>query len=242
MGAKVAHWAMAGWTRLPTPAGTRLLMGFLAVAAASLAFAKLASEVIEGDTQAFDRAVLLALRVPGRADIPIGPHWLQEAARDVTALGGTAVLTCATAAAAGFLMLSGRRAAAVLAVAAVGGGTVLGSALKLGFDRPRPDLVPHLAEAYTASFPSGHTMLSAVTYLVLGALLMRAERNRWAKAYILVVALLTTLLVGASRVYLGLHWPTDVLAGWCAGDAWSLLCLMAGSYFHGACRTPGQRG
>jgi undecaprenyl-diphosphatase len=104
---------------------------------------------------------------------------------------------------------------------------LLSTLLKLGFERPRPDLVPHAVVVYTASFPSGHAMLSAVTWLTLGALLMRVEPRRRVKAYVLALAVLTTLLVGASRIYLGVHWPTDVLAGWCIGAAWALMCWLA---------------
>jgi undecaprenyl-diphosphatase len=101
---------------------------------------------------------------------------------------------------------------------------LLSTVLKMGFERPRPDLVPHATRVYTASFPSGHAMLSAVTYLTLGALLARVQPNRRLKAYLIGLALCITLLVGASRVYLGVHWPSDVLAGWCGGAAWAALC------------------
>jgi len=124
-------------------------------------------------------------------------------------------------------VLSRRRAAALLVLVAVAGGMLLSTLLKLGFERPRPDLVPHAVEVYTASFPSGHAMLSAVTWLTLGALLMRVEPRRRVKAFVLAMAVLTTLLVGASRIYLGVHWPTDVLAGWCIGAAWALICWLA---------------
>jgi len=101
---------------------------------------------------------------------------------------------------------------------------LLSGILKLGVDRPRPDLVPHLVEEYTASFPSGHAMLSAVVYLMLGGLLSRVEGPRCIKIYVLSVSLILTFLVGLSRIYLGVHWPTDVLAGWCAGATWAVLC------------------
>jgi undecaprenyl-diphosphatase len=219
--------AVAAWRRRPTTRGEfAALVGVLAVAAALLAFAKLAGEVLEGETRAFDRAVILALRAPGDPADPVGPRWLEEVARDVTALGSHAVLTAATLAVVGFLALAGKRGAAVLVAISVGGGTALSSLLKLGFARPRPDLVPHAVEIYTASFPSGHAMLSAVTYLTLGALLMRVQPRWRLRAYILAIAALTTLLVGVSRVYLGVHWPTDVLAGWCIGAAWALLCWL----------------
>jgi undecaprenyl-diphosphatase len=124
----------------------------------------------------------------------------------------------------GFLLIDGKRHAALLVLVSIGGGTLLSSGLKGLFDRPRPDLVPHGVEVYTMSFPSGHATLSAVTYLTLGALLARVQPRRRVKAYLLSVAVLLAVLIGASRVYLGVHWPTDVLAGWCVGAAWAMLC------------------
>ena len=203
-----------------TPREAAGLAGIFAVAAA-LAFAKLGGEVLEGETHSFDQATLLALRVPGSPQTPIGPGWLAEAARDLTALGSTAVITYVLGAGAGYLLLCGKRGAALVAIGAVGSGAALSSLLKLGFDRPRPEFVPPGMDVHTASFPSGHTMLSAVTYLTLGALLMRADGHRRMTAYILALAVMTTLLVGMSRIFLGVHWPTDVLGGWAAGAAWA---------------------
>jgi undecaprenyl-diphosphatase len=188
------------------------------------AFLELAGDVREGDTTALDSALLLALRNPGNLADPIGPSWLEESARDITGLGGYAILSMVTLAAVTYLLMAKKRGAALLVVGAVLGGMLLSTALKLGFERPRPDLVPAAARVYTASFPSGHAMLSAVTYLTIGALLARVEQRRRVKAFLLMVAVVLTLLVGASRVYLGVHWPSDVLAGWCVGAAWAALC------------------
>lgn len=188
------------------------------------AFVQLAGEVLEGDTLRFDRVILLALREAGNPASPIGPGWLHEAARDITALGGHAVLTIITLSTALYLAMTGRRHAALLVIAAVGGGSLLSTLLKLGFDRPRPDLVPHSVQVYTASFPSGHAMLSAVAYLTLGALLARVHERRSVKIFVLGLAIALTALIGMSRVYLGVHWPSDVLAGWCVGAAWASLC------------------
>lgn len=192
------------------------------VALALLGFLSVADEVIEGESKAFDETVLLALRAPGDSHDPIGPRWLEEAARDVTALGGTTVVTLFTLAVIGFLVMDGRPRTAGLVVVSVGGGMLLSALLKLGFARPRPDLVPHAVEVYTASFPSGHATAAAVAYLTLGGLLSWSQKRQRVKIYVLTVAVVMTAMVGVSRVYLGVHWPTDVLAGWCIGAAWAL--------------------
>jgi undecaprenyl-diphosphatase len=195
------------------------------------AFIEIAEEVREGGTREFDEALLRALRNPGDLADPLGPRWLEEMARDFTALGGVGVLTLITAASVGYLLLMRRRHAALLVLIAVGGGLLLSTLFKAGFDRPRPDLVAHLAHVYTASFPSGHSMLSAATYFTLGALLARMHRDAAVKLFLLGAAIVVTLLVGASRVYLGVHWPSDVLAGWSAGAAWAAACWLAALWF-----------
>jgi undecaprenyl-diphosphatase len=147
--------------------------------------------------------------------------------RDFTALGGIGVLSAVTLAVVGFLVLTRKRHAAAAVAVAVLGGLLLSQALKWGFARPRPDLVPHGQTVYTQSFPSGHAMLSAVVYLTLGALLARTQPRRRVKLYFLAVAGVLTAVVGVSRVYLGVHWPTDVLGGWAVGAGWALLCWLA---------------
>ncbi|MBE0596353.1 MAG: phosphatase PAP2 family protein, partial [Desulfuromonadales bacterium] len=177
-------------------------------------------------THAFDEAVLLSLRHPGDPDRPLGPRWLQEVVRDFSALGGLGVVVFITLASLGFLLMQQKFRAALLVLAAVAGGTVLSFALKAGFDRPRPDLVPHGSYTFSSSFPSGHAMISAVTYLTLGALLARLQVSFQVKAYLLLLSVLLTVLIGVSRVFLGVHWPTDVLAGWAAGGSWAVLCWL----------------
>jgi undecaprenyl-diphosphatase len=202
-------------------AGT--LMSVLIVAGAVLFFAELL-EAVEEQPGWFDRAVLHAFRdTMDRADA-IGPRWFELAVRDVTALGGPTVLALMSAAVIGYLLVDGKRAAAVLVLLSLSGGALLSTVLKHMFARPRPDLVPHLVEVSSASFPSGHAMLSAVVYLTLGALLSRIEGPPQVKMYVLSVAIALTLTIGLSRIYLGVHWPTDVLAGWCAGAAWAVVC------------------
>jgi undecaprenyl-diphosphatase len=205
-------------------AGTVILV--LLVAGALWAFVGIAGEVREGETAAFDRWLLLALRDPADPANPLGPLWLREVGRDLTALGGVAVLTLLTVAVAAWLALRRLWGATWLLLASVGGGIVVSTLLKLAFERARPDLVPHGSHVSSASFPSGHSMMAAVVYLTLGVLLARVEPRRRTKAYVLSVAVILTLLVGVSRVYLGVHWPTDVLAGWSIGAGWALLCWL----------------
>jgi undecaprenyl-diphosphatase len=202
------------------------LIAIILLTGGILVFGSVASEVMEGDTTHFDRAILLAMRNPADLSDPIGPPWVEEMARDFTALGGVAIVTFVTLAVAGYLLLIQKYRAMLLVVLAVGGGALLSTVLKDAFNRPRPDLVPHGTYVYTASFPSGHSMLSAVTYLTLGSLLARLQPRRRVKAYLMGLAMLLTFLVGVSRVYLGVHWPTDVLAGWTAGAAWAALCWL----------------
>lgn len=200
------------------------LLSLLLAAGALWAFVVLTGEVLEGDTHGFDEALLLAMRNPQDVTDPIGALWFEELARDVTALGGMGVLTFLTLALCGYLGLQHKGRGAVLLLAAIAGGITASMLLKAGFDRPRPDLVPHGSYVYTSSFPSGHSMMSAIVYLTLGALLARFQKSRRLKAYVLALAAFVTLAVGLSRVYLGVHWPTDVLAGWTAGATWALVC------------------
>ena len=177
----------------------------------------------EGETGALDERLLLALRTPGVPSDPIGPRWFEESMRDITALGGFTILTLLTLTAViALLRFARRREAAVLAVVVI--GTQLSSeGLKLLYGRPRPSLVPHGSIVYSNSFPSGHSALSAVTYLMLAVLLAGLARRRTSKTMIYTLAILVIIGVGLSRIYLGVHWPTDVLAGWSLGAAWTLL-------------------
>ncbi len=203
-----------------------LLVGAIVILLLTVAFSKLASEVLEGETQKFDKQILAALRDPANPSRPIGPPWLLSGALDITALGSATVLGLAVVAVAGFLLLQGMWRMALFVTVASFGGWFINGALKQLFQRPRPDVVPHLREVMTLSFPSGHALQSAVVYLTLGALTMRVAKRRLTKFYCMTVAMLATALVGASRVYLGVHYPTDVIAGWLIGLTWALLCWL----------------
>ncbi len=187
----------------------------------------LADAVNDGETARWDRWFLEMARQPGDPGRLRGPRWLPEMVRDITALGSVVVLAISTAGVAGFLWLADRRRTALFLAAATLGGGLLASLLKMAFDRPRPDLVPHLAHVSSASFPSGHSMMAAIVYLTLGGLVMAVVEGKWLKMYVLAVAVLLSVLIGISRVLLGVHYPSDVLAGWTIGLAWSELCWLA---------------
>ncbi|SDB56897.1 phosphatase PAP2 family protein [Bauldia litoralis] len=201
-----------------------ILVTLLLPAACIWAFVALADEVIEGETSTIDSAILLALRNPADLADPLGPKWLEEMMRDFTALGGVGVLTLIIIGTAVYLLLIRKRRAALAMTVAVAGGMLASSLLKLGFSRPRPELVPHEAFVYTTSFPSGHSMMSAVVYLTLAVMVARVQTDWHARVFVLAAAVFVCLLVGVSRVYLGVHWPTDVLAGWALGSAWAIGC------------------
>lgn len=195
------------------------------VAALVLAFLGLGELVSRGATEAFDRAVLDMFRTPGNPADPRGPAWFEEFMRDLTALGSFAGLGVLFISVVLYLLFDRKRAAAAWVTVSVLGGTGISTLLKMGYDRPRPDIA-HSARVFTSSFPSGHAMLSAVTFLTLGALLARTRASRRLRIYFVTMAVALTVIVGVSRIYLGVHFPTDVLAGWCVGAAWAGFCFI----------------
>ena len=210
--------------------GGLMLMAMALVVGGAWGFIELADEVVEGDTRSFDEWAVRAMRHADDPASPIGPAWLHEVGRDMTALGGIAVLTLVTAAVAGYLILVRKYRGLILVLVATFGALILSTVLKQAFDRQRPDLVPHLSIVQTASFPSGHSMMSSAVYLTLGTLLARLVPRMVLKAYFIALALLISFLIGISRVYMGVHYPTDVLAGWTLGLVWALLCWIVAYY------------
>lgn len=203
-----------------------LLVGLCLIAGGLWGFVELADEVTEQETQSFDERILLSLRNPQNDEDPIGPGWIEEMGRDFTALGGWAFLSLLTFTIAGYLLLEQKPHLALFLVITVSGGTIASYLLKSAYDRTRPDLVPHGSIVYTSSFPSGHSMMAAVTYLTLAVVLARAHSRRRVKSYFITIAAMLTMAIGVSRVYLGVHWPTDVLAGWTAGTVWATSCWL----------------
>ena len=207
-----------------------VLVAALGILLAFIGFIKIAEELGKGELAHFDEWLLHLLRVPGHPHSPIGPSWLLEAAQDITSLGGRTMLVAVTLFAIGYLALERKYGAMWLVGVATAGGGLLSTGMKQLFGRERPDLVPHLVAVTSPSFPSGHSLLAAILYLTLGALLARFAVRRRTKVYLLTVALFATFTIGSSRVYLGVHYPTDVLAGWCAGLAWALSCWLVARY------------
>jgi undecaprenyl-diphosphatase len=205
-------------------ANPELLWVLLAILGGACGFIMVAWAVRKGVTQKFDEGLLLDM-----SEIS-GPVWLEEMGRDLTALGGFAALCLLIVIVCGYLLICRKYRALALVLAATLGGLVLNGLLKERFDRPRPKVVPYKSQVWTSSFPSGHSLNSAVIYLTLGSLLASLVERRRLKVYFLSVGLLLTILVGVSRVYMGVHYPTDVLAGWCAGLSWALLCSLVGRW------------
>ncbi len=209
------------WPAIALFAGSLVLLG-----------AHVADELIEGERFAVDTRLLLALRVPGDPQTPVGPAWLLQSAVDISALGGYTLLWLFGVAGIAWLVAAGkRREAAWIAVSLIG-SSVIDGLLKNWIARPRPELVPHLVQVTNASFPSGHAMISSAVYLTLA--LMLAEgigRDGWqgkaGRTAVVIFFSGLAVLIGMSRIYLGVHWPSDVLAGWCFGTAWALLVWMA---------------
>jgi undecaprenyl-diphosphatase len=219
------------FTRLERHELEWLLIG-LGACALVLVFLVLAGEVMEGETLAFDKKIVLAFRKADDPSRPVGPAWMTGALLDLTALGGPAVLGLVVLAVIGFLVLQQRYRTAFFIFLTAASGEVVGYAMKNVFLRPRPSLVPHLREVFSnSSFPSGHAMQSAIVYLTLGAMLMRIAEGRLTKIYCMGMAMLLTFLVGLSRLWLGVHYPTDVLAGWIVGLFWASLCWLIAQHY-----------
>jgi undecaprenyl-diphosphatase len=199
-----------------------LVILVLAVGLFLLAFREIAEAVGAGGARAFDHAIYDAVRPRASPETSLAVAWADIAARDFSAMGSVSVLAFIAVMVCGLFLCLRRRAEAVVLLVASGGGLALTNFLKDLFHQGRPPLSPAVAAGLNASFPSGHAMLSATVYLTLGALIGHFAGRRLIRLYVLGVAILLTLIIGVSRIYLGLHWTTDVLGGWCVGAAWAL--------------------
>lgn len=205
--------------------GDFLTLVLLAIVVGTLwGFVELADEVMEGSLHEIDMGLLHLLRHPADPADPIGPRWFEELMRDATALGSFMLLTLLTLAVVGTLWLENHRVAAIWLTVAVLGALGLSTLFKVLFARTRPDLLPAELLPSSFSFPSGHAFLSAAVYLTIGALLTRVVPSGRSRIFVLAMAVLFTALTGFSRVYLGVHYPSDVLAGWTLGLCWAALC------------------
>ncbi len=201
-----------------------VLAGLAVVLLSGWVFVEIADEVIEGEADKWDRLILESLG--GRADgwDPIGPAWLEDFWRDITALGSGGVTVLITGAAGVYFVLRGRYGLLYLTVGTYAGAGLLTWVLKLLFGRPRPETMTELARATSGSFPSGHSLVAMVVYLTLGVLLASSDSRLRFKLYYVLLALTVVFLVGVSRAYLGVHYPTDILAGWSLGLVWAVVC------------------
>lgn len=196
---------------------------FLLPVAAIFGFLGLAFYVVSDGSSSIDTALVMLFRDPSDPSMPIGPAWFREMMRDLTALGSFIGLGTATVIAAMTLRLCGQRRLAIGLLASVFLATVASTLLKLAFGRERPDIVEHAALTFTASFPSGHAFLAAVVLLSIASFVGIASRRADIARLCLWVAWGLMIAIGLSRIYLGVHWPSDVLGGWCLGVAWSSL-------------------
>lgn len=197
-----------------------MLIG-LAVILLLLAFVYGGSEIMEGDTRQFDTHLLHVAQ-----SLRAGHPWLASAMRDLSGLGSTMVLTLFTVATVVYLALFSSRTLAILVATSVISGTILVGVFKAAFGRLRPDAAFAELVVPGLSFPSGHASISALVFLTMGALIAARRRSVNERIYILAIAALLTLLVGLSRVLLGVHWATDVLGGWAFGAAWAVAWLL----------------
>lgn len=202
-----------------TTVGLFLLGGILVAIAGVMLFAKLAGSVREGATQKFDEAVMRWVGANPLRDT------LQPIMVEITMLGTGSVVMAVVAISGLFLWLTRHKHSAVLLLVATFTGLILNNLLKMGFDRPRPRLFEWGTHAMTSSFPSGHAMSAATVYVTVAYLAARLQRRRWARWATVIVALVIVLLIAASRVYLGVHYPSDVAAGVVLGTAWAGFCM-----------------
>jgi undecaprenyl-diphosphatase len=184
-------------------------------------FALVAMLVLPDQLGGFDSAGLQYFR-SGPDSVPRGPPALLEAVRDLTALGGVLLRNLFAMIAIAALMLVRLRREATLLAATILSGWVVNTLIKVLVGRPRPTIVSHLAEAGGSSFPSGHSFNSAVVYMGIALAMAALSARRGVRWTLIAGAAVLTALIAISRVWLGVHYPSDVLAGWLGGMGWAL--------------------
>jgi undecaprenyl-diphosphatase len=204
----------------------KVIIAVIALVAGTVGFLILAGYVTGGSTEYIDTKILRSLRNPNNLQLSIGPRWVIDTMNDITVLGSATIVLLITLIVIGYFILQKNYSAVYLILAAVIGGALIDLELKEFFGRVRPTIIPNLMQPFTFSFPSGHSMMSAVIYLSLASLMARFQKRQRDKIYILSVAILLSLIIGVSRVYLGAHYPTDVLGGWLLGTAWAAFCWL----------------
>lgn len=214
-------------TRQFSPYRSRLRAGLIAITALSLTFLALGLAMLSGVLDGLDRDLMLALRGPGGPGDPVGSRGVEEAVRDLTALGGTTLVTVATASVSLLLLVQRQGYRAAVVIGAILAAWLTKDTAKALFGRPRPDIVPHEVYVSSAAFPSGHTTLATALFLTLAVLVSSYGLSRSGRTVVYGVAILLAGMVGFSRVYLGVHWPSDVLAGWCLGGLWATVAWIA---------------
>ncbi|MDQ2890961.1 MAG: phosphatase PAP2 family protein [Gemmatimonadota bacterium] len=200
--------------------GFVLIIGFVAAAITGWVFTELAETVQSGATLGFDDTVLRWMAAHQSA-------LATTAALELTALGTGTVVVMMTVVTGMFLALTGQRRPAILLVAATIGGLALNLVLKLHYHRPRPHIIPWATDVVSSSFPSGHAMNSVIVYGTIAYLAARLSTTRWLRAVTQLMAVIVVIGICASRVYLGVHYPSDVLGGAIVGAAWAVLCMSA---------------
>ncbi len=207
--------------RLHPPLLVVLPWSLAVVLVMSLLFVLLNLEVLD-TSDSLDRWLIRWTRAAGNPERLVGPPLLQESLRGFTALGGYAVLILVSVLFAGFAWVELSRGVCWFFSGTVWGGYFLAVAVKLLVQRERPDVVPYLSLARgSTSFPSAHAMMSVIVYGSIGLLLSARVRDRHLQRLFTVSPLLLSVLVGISRVFMGVHYPTDVLAGWALGLLWT---------------------
>jgi undecaprenyl-diphosphatase len=223
---KITGWI--GWVaQISARIEIALLAVWVAAAGALWSFLAIGSEMREGELTAFDRVVLEALRQPGQPHMAIGPHWLIESMRDITALGGVTLLSVVTVLAVIVLIGHQRKRQALVLALFVPLAQLSSGLFKNVYDRPRPSFAIFGDLPSSMSFPSGHSTVATATYFLLAVIVSSLETSRSMKALAFAVAGMLSVGIGFSRVFLGVHWPSDVIAGWCLGAAWALVAAVA---------------